>query len=279
VFKDFYNDRPASPPVEWARWARRNNRDEPGQVRRLVDIVLVACILYLLLRVFANDQLAVEELTVAATSIVASAVLLPIFKFLYRCAKAPYGLLREQIARQQQEIEELRQMLTTVGQDARKAVEAATASPSPTEGIKVTDHVTAAVALAAGATSAKGVGYIFQTPLPLPLETLKRLVELREEAITQLLNRPVRTDAELQRLKADIDTWQQDVLGRLTEIGTFDEVTRFRVLGVFSLRARGGYNEEHNKERAMLLERIFRLESAIRRLGGPANHVLEKQGN
>jgi hypothetical protein len=43
-------------------------------------------------------------------------------------------------------------------------------------------------------------------------------------------------------------------------------VTQFRVLGLYSLRVAGGINEEHNRELAMLLERLNRLDDVIKRL-------------
>ena len=97
-------------------------------------------------------------------------------------------------------------------------------------------------------------------------EGAQRLAALRERAIHELANRKIQNGNELASLKRDVDTWKQDVLRALEQYAGVDEVTTFRVLGIYSTRVTGGINREHNRELAMLWERLKRLENVIKRL-------------
>jgi uncharacterized membrane protein YccC len=91
----------------------------------------------------------------------------------------------------------------------------------------------------------------------------KSLVRLREDAIRDLLNRPVQTEQGLQELKAAIDQWQDSVSSLLVMAGASDvDISRFNVLGTFP-RGLPGLNDEHRKEKDMLAERLRRLEQTI----------------
>jgi hypothetical protein len=92
------------------------------------------------------------------------------------------------------------------------------------------------------------------------------LAALRERAIHDLLNCAVRDAHQLEALERDISKWEGEVLQLLGQYAGIDEVTRFRVLGTFRVRATGGINAEHNRELAMLVERLKRLEDVIKRL-------------
>ena len=97
-------------------------------------------------------------------------------------------------------------------------------------------------------------------------EGAKRLAGLRERAVKELLNRKVVGDGQLAALRRDIEGWEGEVIAALEQYAGVDEVTTFRVLGTFAVRVTGGINAEHNRELAMLWERVRRLENVISRL-------------
>jgi hypothetical protein len=97
--------------------------------------------------------------------------------------------------------------------------------------------------------------------------TGRTLTELRERAIVNLFNRPVRTDEELETLRSDIEVWANETLCVLLQCATASEVSSFRVLGSLpALNWPGTFNREHNHEKLMLHIRIERLGAICRRL-------------
>ena len=76
-----------------------------------------------------------------------------------------------------------------------------------------------------------------------------------------------KTNDELMKWKSDVQSWQEDVVTPLAKIAAPDEVMDFEVLGTYSSRAAGGFNDEHNRELAQLWERLERLKRVIKRLG------------
>jgi len=95
----------------------------------------------------------------------------------------------------------------------------------------------------------------------------QKLTELRERAIIDLFNRPVRTDKELETLKSDIDAWANETLAVLLGCATPSELSSFRVLGALpGSHFVGTFNSEHNHEKVMLNVRLERLGAICRRL-------------
>ena len=95
-----------------------------------------------------------------------------------------------------------------------------------------------------------------------------RLTALREEAIAHLLNRPVRTDQELETLKSDFDDWTHRTLAELEDCATPSEASSFRVLGALpGSHWSDSFNPEHNRVKIMVDLRVQRLTKIADRLG------------
>lgn len=93
------------------------------------------------------------------------------------------------------------------------------------------------------------------------------LVKLREQAVHNLLNRPVQSDLELRQWERDVELWEKSVLSVLKDCCTPDEVSRFEVLGMFLEPAFGwAYNPEHNRWIAMLQRHLEILMGIVERI-------------
>jgi hypothetical protein len=216
----FYDERPASPIVEWARYANRRATDLktwPQKLReRAVYTVLVVAVWRLLSGPIAATNQLVSLLIAAAVSV----FLAPMGQWLFHFATAPYGLLRQHIARLQRETDDAKAFIA----DLTHKLEAAT--------VEKRDAITVAASL---------VGF-------------------REAAVHQFLNRQINNDENLARLKADIAEWEKNVIQFMERANVpVGRISTFRVLGTYRAGVKGGYNEEHRRELAMLWERMNRL--------------------
>ena len=149
-----------------------------------------------------------------------TAVLVPAVDWLRHFIIAPYQLLRDENKRLQQQTLDA----TTYITDLTAKLEAAT--------VVKRDAITIAASL----------------------------VSFREGATHTLLNRPVKNSADLETLKADIAEWEKNVIAFMErENVPIGRISTFRVLGTYNARVTGGFNEEHNRELAMLWARMGRL--------------------
>lgn len=96
-----------------------------------------------------------------------------------------------------------------------------------------------------------------------------RLLTAMRRAGTRLLNAPVASEADVERFKADLESWDKETLGRLgkakaavSDIAWFRDLTSFAVVG----GGLGGYNPEHAHLRNVLDEKIRRLDKICRRI-------------
>jgi len=95
----------------------------------------------------------------------------------------------------------------------------------------------------------------------------RRLTELRERAINDLLNRSVRTHRDVDILKSDIQRWVAETLSVLEQCATPSEVSSFHVLGSFTrFHFTDAFNPDHDQEKLMLSVRLKRLDAISRRL-------------
>jgi hypothetical protein len=84
----------------------------------------------------------------------------------------------------------------------------------------------------------------------VPQKAVDEIAELRSEAITTLLNRPVRSDAQLAMLESDTKKWWESVKVVLDENFTKAEVLNFTRLGTVPTYVfPNTYNEKHAKIR------------------------------
>ena len=94
-------------------------------------------------------------------------------------------------------------------------------------------------------------------------EVIDRVGALRHEGVVRLLNRKVRSDADLDQWQADEVKWREEVLSVLRE--DFPAVVhRLSTLGTLSAASfTGAFNDTHNHALMMLAKRLSVLESLL----------------
>ena len=250
---NYYEEQPGSPLVEWFRYAKRRSKDLQQLPNRLTEQFVSTLVTFLLILVIVGKTQALDKLAFLLISLLASVLIVPTTKFLFHLINARHALLKEENSRLTRDNAALSEAVTTL-EATVAALRPLSAEVAP-EGLKVQEHGFAVVAPFFEAVGREGA---------------RRLAALRERAIHDLLNRRIRNENELEALKRDISTWEREVLQDLEQYAGVDEITRFRVLGTYSIRGTGGINAEHNAELAMLVERLNRVEAVIARLAAYA---------
>jgi hypothetical protein len=253
---DFYEQQPASPLVEWFRHANRRAKDLPQVPKRFIESAATTLAAFVLIRNLVGETEAWEKVLYLLISLVSSVLIVPAVKWLFHFATAFHALTREEVARLTDDNKALSTSVAELRDKLDVSSRAAPAAPLqveiPPERLRIQGQPPTVV--------------VEPFTEAVHREGAKHLAALREKAIHELLNRKVLNENELATLKRDIDSWQQEVLRLLEQYAGVDEVTTFRVLGTYPVRATGGLNAEHNRELGMLWERVKRLERTITRL-------------
>lgn len=220
MFFTVYQEQAGSPVVEWFRYANRRAKDIRTWRDKLRDRGLAAVSTAVLWLLISGAHKAMEQLLPLAIAVIAAVFLAPLGQWAYHFVTARYGLLCEDLARVQQQY-----------QDAKTFADELTKRLEDTKAVRINSMTIAA-----------------------------NLVSARELGIHTLLNRKIANDADLDKLKMDIDEWEKNTIN-VMESGRvpLHLISTFRVLGNFDSRVSGGYNPEHNRELAMLWARLGRL--------------------
>jgi hypothetical protein len=220
LFANIYQEQPASPIVECWRYANRRSTDIRSWPGRLRERGLYTVLVLLVLWLASGSTKVWSSVPTLLAALVVSVVIAPAAQWVYHFVTAPYGLLKDESAATRQRLADSMALIT----DLTAKIEGATTAKRQAIGV-------------AGS-----------------------LVSFREEAVHKLLNRSVKTDVDLEQLKADITDWERRVIGYMEQNNIpLGRISTFRVLGAYVPSVRGGYNEEHRRELSMLWERMNRL--------------------
>lgn len=96
------------------------------------------------------------------------------------------------------------------------------------------------------------------------------LVEYREWAVHHLVNFAVKSDGDIGRWEERWDSWRQRVIELLRRVCTNAEVSRFDVMGTYTLVAFGdAYNDRHKHLLSMLERDLKELQTLINQYDDP----------
>ena len=212
--------KPASPIVEYWRYAKRRSTDIRSWPARLRERGPYTALVFVVLWIVSGSTKTLSGLPNLLAALVVSVVVAPAAQWIYHFVTAPHGLLKDELAAMRQQLADSAALIT----DLTTRLESATAEKRQAIGV-------------AGS-----------------------LVSYREEAVHKLLNRAVRTDNELEQLKADVADWERRVIDYMEKNSMpMGRISMFRVLGSYVPRVSGGYNEEHRRGLSMLWERMRHL--------------------
>jgi hypothetical protein len=257
----FYEEQPASPVIEWYRYANRRSKDFQRWGPRIVEHAVLALTIFAVGIALGRPD-ANNEAIWLTIGVCASLVLVPVLKWVFYFVTAFHALLKEENAKLAEDLVASQATVKVFGSkqrnDSAESIAERTARiyrqnmidklappPDVRETIERFPHVV------------------------VKQETAMALATLWTNAVHQLLNRKVVDDGQFAMLKRDIEQWESEVLKVLERHATVEEIMTFRVLGTYTSRATGGFSAEHNRELAMLHERLNRLQRIIQRLSPP----------
>ncbi len=188
--------------------------------RRLIEHLVSTGLLFLILQGVIGAKGAWDEGPKLIAALLASFVAVPAAMFAFHFITAFHGLALENLALLREQYADAQAALA----DKDRAIEAGASEKNKAIGIAAS------------------------------------LTHFKEKAIIELLNRRVQSDDELAKLVADIGAWEKQVLAYMEQAEMPpSQVSAFRVLGAYNPGVSGGFSAAHNRELAMLWERIRRL--------------------